>query len=263
MGTTGNSGRGKGSSAVPGGKPRTGAPAGKPKVSAKVMRRRRLAAAIVALLVIGALVAGGIYLASLLGGKNDAGTESGANGGTEVVKDAAKAGTAPSAVCDEAGIKVTAAVDKPSYGPDEKPVLTLHVTNAGKASCDINVGTSQMKYEITSGADIIYNSKNCQLDPSDLVKNLAPGASESANMVWKVKRNAPDCAAVVSTPGRGGATYALVVTLGKCVQRKGHLHAAVAALLVRGSGPGGSPRQCARGPRGHCGRVARRCHQPS
>ncbi|MGO2541568.1 hypothetical protein ACT3TS_07085 [Specibacter sp. AOP5-B1-6] len=196
-------------------------PAPKPRVSAKVYRRRRLVAVILVLLVIGGLVAGGFFLAGLVGGtNNDAGTGPGANGSTAKAKPAAKPGTPPSAVCDEAGIKVAAAVDKPAYGPEESPVLTLRVTNSGKAPCDINVGTSQMEYKITSGDDIIFNSKNCQLDPTDLVKNLAPGASESANFVWKVNRNAPECAAVESQPGRGGATYAFVATLGKWSSEK-------------------------------------------
>lgn len=202
MGNTGNPGRGR-TSATPA-----------PKVSAKVYRRRRLVAAILVLLVI---VAGGFFVAGLLGGgsADDVGTNPAANGTPAKPKAAAKAGTPPSAVCDEAGIKVTAAVDKPAYGPHEQPVLTLRVTNSGKAPCDINVGTSQMQYQITSGEDIIFNSKNCQVDPGDLVKNLAPGASETANLVWKVKRNAPGCEKVVSEPGRGGATYGFVATLGK------------------------------------------------
>lgn len=176
-------------------------------------------AAILALVVIGALVTGGFFLAGLFGAgpgaKSDAGTDPQGNEISEELQPAIKPGTPPSAVCDEAGIKVTAAVDKPSYGPQEQPVLSLKVTNTGKAPCDINVGTSQMQYEITSGNDIIFNSKNCQIDPGDLVRNLAPGASETANLVWKVNRNAPGCEKVVTTPGRGGATYGLVATLGK------------------------------------------------
>lgn len=171
--------------------------------------------AVLALLVIGGLMSGGFLIAGMLGAgpaeKSQAGQESA--GGASNPKP--KPGTKPSAVCDESGIKVTAAVDKPSYGPDEKPILTLRVTNAGLAPCDINVGTSQMEYVITSGDDIIFNSRNCQLDPDDLVKNLAPGASESANLVWAVNRNAPDCAPMSSQPGRDGATYVLVATLGK------------------------------------------------
>ena len=173
--------------------------------------------AVLALLVVGGLVAGGFFLAGLFGAGPAATDSAGQGGGANQKKPdpGPNPGTKPSAVCDEAGIKVAAAVDKPSYGPDEHPVLTLRVTNSGQAPCDINVGTSQMEYVITSGDDVIFNSRNCQLDPNDLVKNLAPGASESANLVWQVNRNAPGCAPVFSKPGRGGATYALVTTLGK------------------------------------------------
>lgn len=168
---------------------------------------------ILALLVIAGLVTGGVLLAGVLGAGPAPKPATGQ--GAKAAADNPKPGTKPSAVCDESGIKVTAAVDKPAYTGEEHPVLSLRVTNTGAAPCDINVGTSQMEYVITSGDDIIFNSKNCALDPNDLVKNLAPGASETANLVWPLNRNAPDCAPVVSKPGRGGATYALVATLGK------------------------------------------------
>lgn len=245
MGTTGNSGRGKGSSSAPAGKP-TGKPAGKaagksaagsagkttakttaksvsqPKVSAKVYRRRRIVAGVMALVVIAALVVGGFFVAGLFGANTQDETQSGVAGksSTGKAKPPAKVGTPPSAVCDEAGIKVSASADKPSYTGEEKPVLTLQVTNSGKAHCDINVGTSQMEFVITSGDDIIFNSKFCQTEATDLVKNLAPGASEKANMVWNLNRTAPECAQVVSEPGRGGATYVLVATLGKWSSQK-------------------------------------------
>lgn len=167
--------------------------------------------------MIAVVVAGGFFVVGLFTSNtgNDAGPHPGADGATATAKPAAKAGTPPSAVCDESGIKVVAGVDKPSYGADEEPILSLRVTNSGKASCDINVGTSQMEYVISSGNDTIFNSKNCQVEPSDLVKNLAPGASETAKFVWKVNRSAPGCEKVDAKPGRGGATYALVATLGK------------------------------------------------
>lgn len=183
----------------------------------KVYRRRRLVALILALLVIGGLVAGGFFIVGLFGNGPDSGQggEAAGNSSTAKPKPGGKPGTPPSAVCDEAGIKVAAATDKKAYGPEESPVLTLRVTNTGKAPCDINVGTSQMEYKITSGDDVIFNSKDCQLDSTDLVKNLKPGASETANFVWKVKRSAPECSQVAAAPGRGGATYALVATMGK------------------------------------------------
>ncbi|MDO5752943.1 hypothetical protein [Arthrobacter sp.] len=213
MGKTGNSGHSQAAA---------DAAARRPKVSAKVYRRRRLVVLVLVLLVMGGLVAGGFFIAGLLGSGPDAGpgSESAANGSTAKPNPPAKPGTPPSAVCDEAGIKVSAATDKPSYGPDESPILTLRVTNTGQAPCDINVGTSQMEYQITSGADVIFNSRDCQLDSTDLVKNLKPGASETANFVWQVKRSSPECATVTAAPGRGGATYVLVATMGKWSSEK-------------------------------------------
>ena len=184
--------------------------------------RRRLVALILALLVIGGLVAGGFFIVGLFGNGPDSGQggEAAGNSSTAKPKPGGKPGTPPSAVCDEAGIKVAAATDKEAYGPEESPVLTLRVTNTGKAPCDINVGTSQMEYQITSGDDVIFNSRDCQLDSTDLVKNLKPGASETANFLWKVKRSAPECSKVAAEPGRGGATYALVATMGKWSSEK-------------------------------------------
>lgn len=205
------------------GTPGRGTSSTTPRASAKVYRRRRIVALVLVLLVVGGLVWGGFAVAGLVGSMFDGGPEQGGPVATEAstapatgqAKDPAKGGTPPAAVCDEAGIKVSAAVDKPAYGPDEKPVLTLKVSNTGKAPCDINVGTSQMEYQITSGNDIIFNSKFCQAEATDLVKNLAPGASETANLEWQLNRTVPGCGKVSSEPGRGGATYALVATLGK------------------------------------------------
>lgn len=171
---------------------------------------------VLVLLVIAGLIAGGIFISSLItGGPAPSSGAEPVSSSSAKPKPAGKPGTPPAAVCDEAGIKVSAAVDKPSYGPEEFPMLTLRVTNSGKSPCDINVGTSQMEFQVTSGEDVIFNSLHCQLEATDLVKNLAPGASETANFAWKVKRSAPGCAKVAVEPGRSGATYSFVAKLGK------------------------------------------------
>ncbi|MEO8219529.1 MAG: hypothetical protein ABI563_01930 [Specibacter sp.] len=208
MGVQGKSTGGRGPTAVP---------AGKPRVSAKVYRRRRQMVGVLVLLGIAGLIAGGIFISSLIsaGLAPGSGAAPASTGSSVKPKPVVKPGTPPSAVCDEAGIKVSAAVDKPSYGPEDFPMLTLRVTNSGKSPCDINVGTSQMEFQVTSGEDVIFDSLHCQLEATDLVKNLAPGASETANFAWKVKRSAPGCAKVAVEPGRSGATYSFVAKLGK------------------------------------------------
>lgn len=173
-----------------------------------------------AVIVLGALIAGAFALANFLGAGTapEAAGQAGA-GSSATAKPAAnpvaKPGTPASAVCDEAGIKVSGAVDKTSYPAGEDPKLTLRVTNTGNAPCDINVGTSQMEFKITSGEDAVFSSKDCQADSTNLVKNLLPGTSETANFTWKRNRSAPGCAKVEAQPGGGGATYVFVATLGK------------------------------------------------
>ena len=193
-------------------------------MSTKVYRRRRTVAGILALLLVGVLVVTGFAMFSLLspsgGSAGDPAAEQGAGSTPEVAAPAVKPGTPASAVCNEAGIKVSGTVDKTSYAADEDPKLTLRVTNTGEAPCDINVGTSQMEFKITSGADIIFNSKDCAADPTNLVKNLKPGASETANFTWKRNRSAEGCPSVGAMPGGGGATYVFVATLGKWSSEK-------------------------------------------
>ncbi|WP_395939471.1 hypothetical protein [Arthrobacter alpinus] len=195
-----------------------------PGVSAKVYRRRRTVVSILALLIVVVLAITGFALFSLLspsnGSAGDLATIPSADSTAETAVPAAKPDTPASAVCNEAGIKVSGLVDKTSFAANENPKLTLRVTNTGEAPCDINVGTSQMEFKITSGNDSIFNSKDCQADPTDLVKNLKPGASETANFTWKRNRSAQGCASVAAMPGGGGATYVFVATLGKWASDK-------------------------------------------
>lgn len=116
--------------------------------------------------------------------------------------------------CDQKLVTVTAATDKPAYGPDEKPLLTLKVTNGGKLPCKVNLGTSQMEYLITSGEDRIFSSRDCQAKSEDLIKEIAPGASETANFPWSRNRTLEGCRPIEAKPGTGGAYYVFTAKLG-------------------------------------------------
>lgn len=121
----------------------------------------------------------------------------------------------PAAACTDAAIAVTASVNKVSFAAGEDPTLTLKVTNTGNTACNVNVGTSQMEFKITSGDDSIFSSKDCQSGSTDLMKNIPAGNSETANFVWQRNRTAPNCAKVTGTPGGDGATYVYTALLGK------------------------------------------------
>ncbi|MGZ4660328.1 MAG: hypothetical protein ACXVYB_03515, partial [Arthrobacter sp.] len=177
------------------------------KPSAAVYRRRRLAAGGALLLAIVLVVSGFALAGAFRGGSQQASSTqpsstdsaSAASAGAPSASAPATPSAsptptvAPTPTCNQNLVTVTAATDKPSYGPGENPLLTLKVTNGGTVPCEVNIGTSQMEFLVTSGADRIFSSKDCQASSEDLVKVIAPGASETANFPWGRTRSAEGC----------------------------------------------------------------------
>jgi hypothetical protein len=120
----------------------------------------------------------------------------------------------PTPTCNQSLVTVSGSTDKPSYSLDEKPMLSLKVTNGGTQPCEVNLGTSQMEFLVTSGADRIFSSKDCQAKSEDLIKTIAPGASETANFPWALNRSLQGCLPVEAKPGGGGAYYIFTAKLG-------------------------------------------------
>ncbi|CAI3791070.1 hypothetical protein [Pseudarthrobacter sp. MM222] len=177
-----------------------------------------------ALLAVIAVVVGGfIAVASIINGDGQsvpdgAATSTGAQT-TGPSQSAATSSATPSATSTEASgcqqnlIVVTASTDKPSYGAGEKPLLSLKVTNNNKMPCEVNIGTSQMEFLITSGSDRIFSSQDCQADSTDLMKTIAPGKSETANFPWQRNRTVQGCDPIEAKPGAGGAYYVFTARL--------------------------------------------------
>lgn len=187
-------------------------------------RRRRLFLAGALLLII-ALVSS-FAVAGALSNKSEqaSSTETGA---TASAGPAAGASPSPSASepaatptpsatpgCNQNLVTVSASTDKAAYGPGENPMLTLKVTNGGTMPCEVNIGTSQMEFLVTSGADRIFSSRDCQAKSEDLVKVIAPGASETANFPWSRNRSVEGCQPIEAKPGGGGAYYIFTAKLG-------------------------------------------------
>jgi hypothetical protein len=191
-----------------------------------VYRRRRLFVG-AALLVMAAMVFGGFAAAGAFRAGSDQVSSTGAaTGGTTDGPTDGPPEAAPSAnpsstptpsqepTCNQNLVTVSASTDKAAYGPEENPLLSLKVTNGGTMPCEVNLGTSQMEFLVTSGADRIFSSKDCQAKSEDLLKTIAPGASETANFPWQRNRSVPGCGAVSAKPGAGGAYYMFVARLG-------------------------------------------------
>jgi len=185
-----------------------------------VYRRRRLFVGAVLLLVLAIVLGGFVAVSTALNAGGTAATEAGgqatesqpADGGATAAPAATPAPTATGG-CQENLVTVTAATDKAAYAPGEDPLLTLKVTNGNKVPCQVNLGTSQMEFLITSGSDRIFSSQDCQAESTDLVRTLAPGQSETANFPWQRNRTVQGCTPIQATPGAGGAYYVFTARL--------------------------------------------------
>ncbi|MEH0109598.1 hypothetical protein V6N00_07750 [Tersicoccus sp. MR15.9] len=189
--------------------------------SAATFRRRRMVAALLVLVLVVALLGGIIALVTTVSGRSDqpqaapAGDTATASATASRSTASARPSTAsptPTATCDPSRVTVEAATDKAVYAPGEKPLLTLRVINGNPVPCEVNVGTSQMEFVITSGNDRVFSSKDCQVDPSDNKKRLGAGATDSANFPWNRNRSTPGCSTVKTEPRPG--YYRLEAKLG-------------------------------------------------
>ncbi|MCO4275337.1 hypothetical protein NG701_12990 [Pseudarthrobacter sp. HLT3-5] len=213
MGRQGNSSPRKTASA-PGSRGGSGATR---QPSAAVYRRRRLFVG-TALLMAVALTFGGFAVAGAFSGTEQASSTDGASESAPGPSPSDTAGSeptpSPTPSCNQNLVTVSASTDKAAYGPDENPLLTLKVTNGGTMPCEVNIGTSQMEFLVTSGADRIFSSKDCQAKSEDLVKTIAPGTSETANFPWSRNRTLEGCSPIEAKPGAGGAYYIFTAKLG-------------------------------------------------
>jgi hypothetical protein len=188
-----------------------------------VYRRRRLFAGVALLLVLGMIAGGVATVTSLLGGAERVSAQDSAQGSSTPGSTAQTGATPPaspsatpsaSPTCEQKLVTVKAATNKTSYGADEKPVLSLTVTNGGKLPCKVNIGTSQMDFLVTSGSDRVFSSADCQGASTDLVKTIAPGKSETANFPWPRNRSVQGCEKVPDGSVAGSGYYVFIAKLG-------------------------------------------------
>lgn len=118
--------------------------------------------------------------------------------------------------CLPNAIQVTAITDRDVYGPTEQPQVSLSITNVGSVACDVAAGSDVQEYVVTSGADRIWSSRDCQMNPVADVRTIEPGQTLStAPFAWDRTRSSADtCDQQRSAVSGGGASYHLEVTIG-------------------------------------------------
>ena len=123
----------------------------------------------------------------------------------------------PAGDCDPSVITLTPITDAASYAADVQPMLSMSIVNSGSTACKLDVGTKAQDYVITSGADSIWNSADCQQTPASTVVTLQPGKAVTTQpFAWpRTRSSASTCSATAPTQvTAGGASYHLQVKVG-------------------------------------------------
>jgi hypothetical protein len=144
-----------------------------------------------------------------------------------VAPDTSAAQSQPSAASDQPGVcqagqvTVSAVTDSDSYGADIDPQLSWTLVNTSDQPCTLNVGTAQQVFTVTSGAETIWSSKDCQKDAADYPLTIEPESSGakptvSSTITWDRERSSADSCDTTDKPKvtAGGASYHLQVTVG-------------------------------------------------
>lgn len=118
--------------------------------------------------------------------------------------------------CSPEKVVVTAVTDAAVYAADVTPMLSLSVTNTGTTACTMSLGSDVQEYRVTSGADLIWSSKDCQSDPVALEQALQPNTPLTTTpFAWpRTRSNASTCDAKLPAVTGAGASYHLSVIVG-------------------------------------------------
>lgn len=137
------------------------------------------------------------------------GTQSTAAGATSP----ATTNGAGAAACDPSKVTVTATLDSNSYAPGVNPALTFALKNTSTADCTFSAGSDVQEFHITSGDELIWNSKDCQtaaVAATVLLKPFVPFAGSSLS--WDRTRSSKDtCNVARDQVIAAGASYHLQV----------------------------------------------------
>lgn len=119
--------------------------------------------------------------------------------------------------CGAGDIELTPITDAESYGPADNPKLQLSIENTGEADCYLDLGTSQMVFEVQTGTETVWRSTDCQKQGDHRNVLLKPEKPlKTAALEWDRTFSDPEtCDSSRQPVIAEGAAYHLWVQLGE------------------------------------------------
>lgn len=115
--------------------------------------------------------------------------------------------------CDPAKVTISATLDSNSYAAGVNPALTFALKNTSTLPCTFSAGSDVQEFHITSGDELIWNSKDCQtggVAATVLLQPFVPFAGSALS--WDRTRSSKDtCNVARDQVTAAGASYHLQV----------------------------------------------------
>ncbi len=96
--------------------------------------------------------------------------------------------------CAPADIEVRASTSHETYDAATAPMLIMEIENTGSSDCTLDVGTAEQEFSVSLGGREIFTTAQCDIRGDSLEMEFEPGQTERANMVWPRSESAVDCA---------------------------------------------------------------------
>lgn len=130
---------------------------------------------------------------------------------------AASTNPADAVECDLSKVTVEATTDASSYAAGVNPVLSFTLKSLMATPCTISAGSDVQEFRITSGDELIWSSKDCQVDPTPATALLQTGVPLAGpTLTWDRTRSSTDtCDTQREQVIAGGASYHLEVKIGE------------------------------------------------
>ncbi len=191
--------------------------------------RRRMVAAVLAVVVVALVVWGVSAAVGALRGDDDPTTAPGTPVTSAPAADPAETTAAPSTAADAStaqgegevpacsadGTAVVATADAASYPLGSTAKLGMTITNTRKAPCTLDAGSAALELLVVSGEDRIWSSDDCQEGAESRPSTVDPGEGGmlASSVEWTLVRSADGC--VEGLPALKAGTYQLTARAGE------------------------------------------------
>jgi hypothetical protein len=95
--------------------------------------------------------------------------------------------------CAADDIEVRARTSHEVYDASTAPLLIMEIEHIGSEECTLDVGTAEQEYRVSTGGREIFTTAQCDLEGEPLEIDLEPGQTERANMLWPRSDSSVDC----------------------------------------------------------------------